>query len=73
MRLAPLRLAAAIEQSATADQLIRPAVARARALREQAFIVRLTARVVRAHNQRSRAAARESRAQLAERRHRDVG
>lgn len=72
MRLAALRLAAALTPSATADQLIRPTVARARALREQARIVRVTARIVRAHNQRTRATAREARAQLARQR-RDGG
>lgn len=72
MRLATLRLATVLEPSVTADQLLRPTVARARALREQALIVRLTARIVRAHTQWTRAAACEARARLAEQRRRQA-
>jgi hypothetical protein len=61
MRLDRLRIGAALEPGREADALVRPVRARAEQLREQAVVVRVTARLLAARSRLLRTEAREAR------------
>jgi hypothetical protein len=68
MRLDRLRTGAALEPGREADALVRPVRARAEQLREQAAVVRVTARLLAARSRLLRTEAREARQAHASRR-----